>query len=66
MNPESDATAIWLEKKFDIPNSGEWASETVFSIPISEKSRSPGTLGHPGVIVFECTPVEGVNDEIER
>lgn len=65
MNPESDATAIWLEQKFDVPDSGNWESDSVFSMPLAkgEASRSQGS---PGVIVFECTPLEGVQDEIER
>lgn len=63
-NPESDATAIWIEKKFDIPNSGAWESDTVFAIPIMKKLARPHA--HPGVIVFDCTPAEGVQDDIER
>ncbi|KAG7087326.1 hypothetical protein E1B28_013302 [Marasmius oreades] len=64
LNPDSDATAIWMEKKFGIPESGRWASDSVFSIPIL-----PGTgdvNGYPGIIVFECTPSDGVEDELER
>lgn len=63
-NPVSDPTAIWVEKKFDIPNSGSWASETVFSIPIAEQRGAQ--QAHPGVIVFECTPLEGEGDSLER
>ncbi|KAJ7145418.1 hypothetical protein C8R43DRAFT_1012730 [Mycena crocata] len=41
LNPESDATAIWLECKFDVPGSGgQWESETVFSIPVGKASRN--------------------------
>ncbi|KAJ7749297.1 hypothetical protein DFH07DRAFT_829171 [Mycena maculata] len=68
LNSESDATAIWLECKFDVPGSGgQWESETVFSIPVVPK-RTPDASsdGYPGVIVFECTPLEGVEDELER
>lgn len=69
LNPESDPTAIWLERKFDIPGSGgRWESETVFSIPVTlptSASSSP-TLAFPGIIVFECTPLEGVVDDLER
>ncbi|KAJ7151013.1 hypothetical protein C8R46DRAFT_1123015 [Mycena filopes] len=64
LNPESDATAIWLECKFDVPGSGgQWETETVFSIPVAAK---PPPEGYPGVIMFECTPLEGVEDDLER
>ena len=62
-NPENDSTAIWLERKFDIPASGEWESECIFSIPIHENGHSTPS---PGILIFECTPLEGVTDEIER
>ncbi|KAG6919686.1 hypothetical protein DXG01_002629 [Tephrocybe rancida] len=62
MNPESDATAIWLERKFDVPVSGDWASEAVFSIPLT-RTADPDS---PGIIIFECTPMEGVTDDLER
>ncbi|KAJ7615024.1 SAC3 domain-containing protein [Mycena polygramma] len=65
LNPESDATAIWLECKFDVPGSGgKWETETVFSIP--PLNATPSQDGYPGVIVFECTPLEGVEDDLER
>ena len=63
MNTENDNTAIWLEHKFDVPSSGEWVSENVVSIPAFKKPKSKGS---PGLIVFERTPLEGVDDEIER
>lgn len=63
MNSENDKTAIWLEHKFDVPSSGRWISETVFSIPAF---KQPEAQGSPGLIVFERTPLEGVDDEIER
>ncbi|KAF7326366.1 Nuclear export factor [Mycena venus] len=71
LNPESDATAIWLECKFDVPGSGgQWETETVFSIPVMSKPppHNPDSAaeGYPGVIVFECTPLAGVKDELER
>ncbi|KAF9484566.1 hypothetical protein BDN70DRAFT_872349 [Pholiota conissans] len=65
MNPESDATAIWLERKFDVPASGSWVSEAVFSIPLSS-AGGPSSVGYPGLIVFERTPLGDVNDELER
>ncbi|KAI0294123.1 SAC3/GANP/Nin1/mts3/eIF-3 p25 family-domain-containing protein [Multifurca ochricompacta] len=62
LNPENDGTAIWVEKKFDVPNSGAWVSERVFSIPLAPgvESRSPG------LVAFECSPLDGVDDEIEK
>ncbi|TFK81944.1 hypothetical protein K466DRAFT_590907 [Polyporus arcularius HHB13444] len=63
MNTENDKTAIWLEHKFDVPSSGRWISETVFSIPAF---KEPQAEDSPGLIVFERTPVEGVDDEIEK
>ncbi|KAJ7336454.1 SAC3 domain-containing protein [Mycena albidolilacea] len=73
LNPESDATAIWLECKFDVPGSGgQWEPGNVFSIPVASKPPplpipdSTTAEGYPGVVVFECTPLEGVEDELER
>ncbi|PAV15040.1 SAC3 domain-containing [Pyrrhoderma noxium] len=63
MNADNDQTAIWLEKKFDVPNSGVWESEAVFSILVSPR---PSMECFPGLIIFECTPLDGVDDEIER
>lgn len=63
LNTENDNTAIWLEHKFDVPASGEWLSENVFSIPAFKKPKGKDS---PGLIVFERTPLEGVEDEIER
>ncbi|KAI0641637.1 SAC3/GANP/Nin1/mts3/eIF-3 p25 family-domain-containing protein [Trametes meyenii] len=62
-NSVNDKTAIWLEHKFDVPASGHWASENVFCIPAFAK---PEQEGSPGLIVFERSPLEGVDDEIER
>jgi hypothetical protein len=62
LNPENDGTAIWVERKFDVPNSGAWVSERVFSIPLA-----PHAAAHsPGLVVFECSPLHGVDDEIEK
>nr|VWP01746.1 Global transcription regulator sge1 [Ganoderma boninense] len=63
MNTENDNTAVWVERKFDVPTSGSWVSESVFSIPAF---RKPEGQGSPGLIVFERTPLEGVEDEIEK
>ncbi|EFI26573.1 nuclear pore-associated protein [Coprinopsis cinerea okayama7 len=66
VNPEvSDGTAIWVERKFNIPESGEWLEDVAFTIPVT-KTSSPSGEAHPGLVVFECTPIEGVDDEIER
>ena len=64
MNPESDATAIWLDRKFDIPASGSWVSDSIFAIPLSSEVSS--RFGSPGVIVFECTPLSDVADNLEK
>ncbi|KAF9552870.1 hypothetical protein CPC08DRAFT_822619 [Agrocybe pediades] len=67
MNPESDATAIWLERKFDVPASGRWASESVFEIPVLPSGSSPSAgNGYPGLVVFECTPLGEIGDELEK
>ncbi|KAH8988272.1 SAC3/GANP/Nin1/mts3/eIF-3 p25 family-domain-containing protein [Lactarius hatsudake] len=62
LNPENDGTAIWLERKFDMPDSGAWASEHVFSIPLAPGADSRS----PGLVIFECSPLHGLEDEIER
>ncbi len=62
-NNENDNTAIWLERKLNVPSSGFWVRDGVFSIPTFEKLEAQGS---PGLIVFERTPLEGVDDEIER
>ena len=67
MNPEYDATAIWLERKFDVPASGSWVSDSIFAIPLlSEVPNTTKVSGSPGVIVFECTPLGDVTDTLER
>ncbi|EJF59439.1 hypothetical protein DICSQDRAFT_156285 [Dichomitus squalens LYAD-421 SS1] len=63
MNTENDKTAVWIERKLDVPASGYWVSENVFSIPAFKKPEGPGS---PGLIVFERTPLEGTDDEIEK
>ena len=62
LNPENDGTAIWVERKFDMPDSGAWASERVFSIPLAPHAASHS----PGIVVFESSPLHGVDDEIEK
>ncbi|KAF8257416.1 hypothetical protein EI94DRAFT_1758502, partial [Lactarius quietus] len=62
LNPENDGTAIWVERKFDMPDSGSWASENVFSVPLAPGADSRS----PGLVVFECSPLHGLEDEIEK
>lgn len=69
MNPDNDGTAIWLERKFDVPSSGRWVSENVFSMglsPTNPSSSSSSSVESPGLIIFECTPLEGLDDDLER
>lgn len=62
LNPENDGTAIWVERKFDMPDSGTWASEHVFSIALAPGADSRS----PGLLIFECSPLHGLEDEIEK
>ncbi|ETW76545.1 hypothetical protein HETIRDRAFT_460814 [Heterobasidion irregulare TC 32-1] len=62
-NSDNDGTAIWVERKFNVPESGRWATERIFSIPLKPGDESAES---PGLIVFECSPLEGIEDEIER
>jgi nuclear mRNA export protein SAC3 len=67
MNPECDATAIWLDCKFDIPASGSWVSDSIFAIPLLSEVSSGSTLsGSAGIIVFERTPLGDVTDNLEK
>lgn len=63
LNQNNDRTAIWLEEKFDVPSTGFWESEAIFSIHMRAKSREPF---YPGLIIFECTPLDDIPDELER
>jgi hypothetical protein len=45
-----------------MPHSGSWASENVFSIPLAPGADSCS----PGLVVFECSPLHGLEDEIEK
>lgn len=64
LNQESDGTAIWLEQKFNVPDSGKWKNENVFQMQISKDHTEPHS--YPGVIVFERTPFTGVTDILGR
>lgn len=65
MNVESDSTAIWLECKFDVPDSGEWLPDNIFSVPLLPESRHK-SKGSPGLIVFERTPLNDLHDVLEK
>lgn len=82
LNPESDSSAIWLERKFDVPKSGQWVSETIFEIPLfpdldpscsKEELKTNGKEKgkakddwNTGLIIFECTPIDHIRDDIEK
>lgn len=66
LNTGNDSTAIWLEQKFGMPSSGNWHSENVFSMPISQSPAASSQSLSPVVIVFERTPATDVDDPIER
>lgn len=65
LNQENDGTAIWLEQKFNVPDSGEWKNENVFHIPIA-KDHVELMRSYPGVVIFERTPLTGVPDLLGR
>lgn len=64
MNLDNDQTAIFLEQKFNVPESGSWETNLIFSIPVSESEV--GTDSFPGLLVFECAPLDVISDDIER
>lgn len=69
LNDESEASAIWIENKFEVPKSGRWIDdENLFEIPIvEEQEEEEEEVGkYTGLIVFECTPTNLVKDEIEK
>lgn len=65
INQDNDGTAIWLQRKFDIPSSGTWLSDIVFQIGPAA-STIDAEDGAPGLIIFECTPFEDLDDELEK
>ncbi|KIJ67361.1 hypothetical protein HYDPIDRAFT_37902 [Hydnomerulius pinastri MD-312] len=65
LNQENDGTAIWLEQKFDVPNSGKWKNENVFQIPLSKQHAELESC-FPGVVIFERTPLAGMTDILEK
>jgi len=65
INQDKDGTAIWLQRKFDVPSSGTWLSGNVFQIGHATSSVGAEN-GAPGLIIFECTPFEDFDDEIEK
>ncbi|KAG1858520.1 SAC3/GANP/Nin1/mts3/eIF-3 p25 family-domain-containing protein [Suillus subluteus] len=65
LNQDNDGTAIWLELKFDVPDSGSWKDANVFQIPVVPQPHNNKAL-YPGIIIFERTPVGEVEDPLER
>ncbi|TFK51381.1 hypothetical protein OE88DRAFT_1659360 [Heliocybe sulcata] len=66
MNPDVDSTAIWVQRKFNVPESGRWMSESSFEIPYSNASAAGTSTSAPALLVFECTPIADVEDDLER
>ncbi|KAI6024208.1 hypothetical protein EDC04DRAFT_2725458 [Pisolithus marmoratus] len=64
LNQENDGTAIWLEQKFDVPESGKWKTGDVFEMAISRSHTDVGRL-YPGAIIFERTPMSSA-DVLEK
>ena len=65
INQDNDGTAIWLQRKFDVPSSGTWLSDKTFQIGLQTSTVCPED-GVPGLIIFECTPSEDLDDELEK
>ena len=65
LNQDNDGTAIWLELKFNVPQSGSWRDANIFQVPMVPQPCN-STAGYPGIIIFERTPVSGVDDPLER
>lgn len=65
LNQDNDGTAIWLELKFDVPESGSWKNVHIFQIPMVPQPRND-TVVYPGIIIFERSPVSEVDDPLER
>ncbi len=65
-NVENDGTAIWLDRKLDVPGAGQWVSKVVFSIPLDSRPQQPELPESPGLILFERTPLGDIDDPIER
>ncbi|KAG0696325.1 SAC3/GANP/Nin1/mts3/eIF-3 p25 family-domain-containing protein [Suillus ampliporus] len=65
LNQDNDGTAIWLELKFDVPDSGSWKDVQIFQIPAAPQPHHITAL-YPGIIIFERTPVGEVDDPLER
>ena len=64
INQDNDGTAIWLQRKFDVPSSGTWFSDKIFQIGAATSTARAGGRS-PGLIIFECTPFEDLEDELE-
>lgn len=66
LNQDNDGTAIWLELKFDVPESGNWKDTNIFQIPVVPRPHNLNRALYPGIIIFERTPVGEVEDPLER
>lgn len=66
LNQDNDGTAIWLELKFNVPESGDWKDANVFQIPVVPRPHNLNRALYPGIIIFERTPVGEVEDPLER
>ncbi|KAF9046941.1 hypothetical protein BDZ89DRAFT_1058411 [Hymenopellis radicata] len=64
LNEDREGTAIWIEDKFTPEH------QRKRFVPFEEQSGGVVVVetagGAPGLIVFECTPLGGVEDELER
>lgn len=65
INQDNDGTAIWLQRKFGVPSSGTWLTDDIFQIGPATATVSARD-GAPGLIIFECTPFEDLDDELEK
>jgi len=74
LNDQSEASAIWIENKFEVPKSGRWIDdENVFEILVvegnveeDEEEEQEEVGKYTGLIVFECTPTNLIKDDIEK
>ena len=41
-------------------------SESVFSIPVDPRKPGSAVIGSPGLIVFERTPLDDLDDQLEK
>ena len=63
LNPDNERTAIWLDQKFDVPETGQWLSESVIALFVSLVKVEHG---YPGLLIFECKSLDAEDDELEK